>query len=796
MAEARVNVLLDLRSRTAGLDQAIGRVGTLVKSLAGLAAAYASVRTVISGAKDIVGLGAEMNHLAAQTGIAERQLLTLRQAFADNGVEAGRVGQTISRLQSQIVQAARSGGPLADSFRTIGLRAEDLLRLSPAEQFEAVAKGIAGIENPTLRSAAAIEIFGQKGAALMPLFRSDGALADAKASLGALPEILERNAVQFERIDTLLGRSSQKSRQFFAGLGDQLASTFLAPLEALDKRDFTFLGQKIGAYLNLAIQSFQDGTAGAFIALSIEAGFEKGVAAAKRIMGAFLGGDAGYWRIGLAAAMTFGVKVAEVLIDALMQPIIHLSAGFRWLGSWTHAIWIEMGNQLDRALGAVLNAVAAQLERLLNTLSRKANEVLALTGLSYRVSGVSLPRTQMGQVAAPGVASFGSILDEQRRGLLDLGDITKDWLGRNLAEARDIVLDTTTGVEGQVSATERLNALIADQLALRDRQSEAAGPSTAAGGAFPLGEAVARQANFADRSNERFAQFTGRNADGSEFAGDRGDFGVGVIEAAKVALQDYAMQVGTVAQQLYGAIGTIQQSLAGGIAQSIQGLIERTMSWGDALRNIGQTIVGSVIQAFSDMLAQWIVKRMAMFILGRKLDAAEVAASATKNAAIVGIEAGAGAATAVAWTPAALVKSIATFGVAAIIGAALLAAVMGSFASGGYTGAGGKFEPAGIVHRGEFVFPADVVSRHGPGYFHGLLDSLRFERPPRASYAMGGFVGDSGGAGPLGADRAAANRFNIAVFNDPRALREWAETQEGEAVILDVFRRHRHEFLG
>lgn len=57
------------------------------------------------------------------------------------------------------------------------------------------------------------------------------------------------------------------------------------------------------------------------------------------------------------------------------------------------------------------------------------------------------------------------------------------------------------------------------------------------------------------------------------------------------------------------------------------------------------------------------------------------------------------------------------------------------FASGGYTGDGGKYEPAGIVHKGEYVINAAATKRLGLGY----LNSLN-------GYANGGLVG--GGALP------------------------------------------------
>lgn len=58
----------------------------------------------------------------------------------------------------------------------------------------------------------------------------------------------------------------------------------------------------------------------------------------------------------------------------------------------------------------------------------------------------------------------------------------------------------------------------------------------------------------------------------------------------------------------------------------------------------------------------------------------------------------------------------------------------GGFAAGGFTGAGGKYAPAGIVHRGEYVFPQEAVRRLGVDYLRALhLRGLR-------GYADGGLV--------------------------------------------------------
>lgn len=57
------------------------------------------------------------------------------------------------------------------------------------------------------------------------------------------------------------------------------------------------------------------------------------------------------------------------------------------------------------------------------------------------------------------------------------------------------------------------------------------------------------------------------------------------------------------------------------------------------------------------------------------------------------------------------------------------------FSSGGYTGQGGKYEPAGIVHKGEVVFSQDDVRRLGGV---GRVEALRLR-----GYSSGGVVGGS-----------------------------------------------------
>ncbi|ELK0451249.1 phage tail tape measure protein, partial [Escherichia coli] len=79
-------------------------------------------------------------------------------------------------------------------------------------------------------------------------------------------------------------------------------------------------------------------------------------------------------------------------------------------------------------------------------------------------------------------------------------------------------------------------------------------------------------------------------------------------------------------------------------------------------------------------------------------------------------------------------------GASASTGMAIQAAAANfHFATGGFTGTGGKYEPAGIVHRGEFVFTKEATSRIGVGNLYRLM----------RGYAEGGYVGGAGSSAQM-----------------------------------------------
>jgi muramidase (phage lysozyme) len=70
------------------------------------------------------------------------------------------------------------------------------------------------------------------------------------------------------------------------------------------------------------------------------------------------------------------------------------------------------------------------------------------------------------------------------------------------------------------------------------------------------------------------------------------------------------------------------------------------------------------------------------------------------------------------------------------VGTGLLGMLFG-FSEGGYTGDGGKYQPAGVVHRGEYVMSKKATSRIGVGNLEAL------HRDALGGFADGGYVGDA-----------------------------------------------------
>lgn len=820
MADSNVKIRLALEGAsavTAGL-QSIGtaalRIGTLIAGAAGLGALGAA-------ALNTARLGGELSDLAARTGISARALVVLRQAFTDAGVGADAVGSSVNKMQRTIVEAATAGGAASDALNDIGLSARDLVGLAPEDQFQRVAAAISAIQDPAQRSAAAMAIFGKSGGELLPLFADGGAIENAERVLGKMPEVLGRNVPILDSISDAFDRLPNKATQLFAGILDQIAPSVQAILEGLESIDLTRAGQRIGAYLNVAAEEIREGRLGEFVGLTIEAGFETGFAAVREMIDKLMETETA------KAVGNFSVT----LVAGIGKAFIDLQSFFK--GFW-HAIAVYAGMVLATAFTAAVNALAAGLEAAINGALKMLPAGLGGGG-SLKLGRMDSPGEAdfgkafiVGQAIAQNEATFlkGTVqlLVDKYRELFDIKAATTEEDGKQLtaaqrlaalidaqlkkredraranefqgppAPAKDTPADRVANVRVELQRLElglqqRLGEIAAERSRvesswlLTTNQKREERKRLLLDEKKALEDQVLALARLRDGANEndrltidkKLAGLQGRAAgiDG-EVVGlgpDPRSFG----EQFGAMLVDLQSQFLTAAQFMAKAFADAFGAATASISNGIQGLIYGTMTWGQALLNIGQSIVQSLVRSFSDMVAQWIMSHVIM----RGVSTAWAAFQATLRAKDV-VQANA---TEAAKMPAlaanATLASVASYGVAAIIGVAAIAGILaslGAFREGGYTGDGDPNQVAGVVHRGEYVIPADAVDRVGIG----ALEAIANGASPAA-------VQTSAGA-------PAPITMNVGVFDDPRRLSDWARSSEGRTVLMDIYRQHAHEF--
>jgi hypothetical protein len=177
--------------------------------------------------------------------------------------------------------------------------------------------------------------------------------------------------------------------------------------------------------------------------------------------------------------------------------------------------------------------------------------------------------------------------------------------------------------------------------------------------------------------------------------------------------------------------------------QHFNAIVNMATSATTSQQNFAKQLQSYLLQLLQQYVAKFISTKLAEITLFKTAEAAktvDVAANAAAQTAIATTAAATNTATqtasmatiATAAAPAAALTSVATAGGSAWIGFAAIAAVMAAvialttgYDKGGYTGDGNEKDKAGIVHKGEYVFEADLVKGNVSKFdmIRGLLRS-------------------------------------------------------------------------
>lgn len=104
------------------------------------------------------------------------------------------------------------------------------------------------------------------------------------------------------------------------------------------------------------------------------------------------------------------------------------------------------------------------------------------------------------------------------------------------------------------------------------------------------------------------------------------------------------------------------------------------------------------------------------------------------------------------------------------------------FAGGGYTGEGGKYEPKGVVHGGEFVFTKEATNRLGVSNLYALMRG-------GPGYADGGYVGTAPRTGLTGGGIAGGINVSTSVVVQAGGNQSGSDPAAGKALESELKRQ-------
>lgn len=219
--------------------------------------------------------------------------------------------------------------------------------------------------------------------------------------------------------------------------------------------------------------------------------------------------------------------------------------------------------------------------------------------------------------------------------------------------------------------------------------------------------------------------------------------------------KQYLLELGII--EKYAALGVEQKRLAN------EAMLQLDRQYKEASTRLmlssGEEAAGALAGAFRDMMGEQSAAYKAMFAVQQ----AFVIATASLNIADAMSDA-----LAVGVTP---VEKMAALAIVAANAAQIMTAINSvalGFAEGGYTGAGGKYDVAGLVHKGEVVWSQQDVARYG-GWQN--VDAMRRGIMPAAN--------DNGGSGRIELD------INVTVDDDGR-IAAYVSRGMNEAVNASV----------
>lgn len=766
---------------------------SLIGHLRGLAIGYAAIRT-LNFVKDQVDAADALSKLAQKSGITVETLSALAFAGETADVSIDQLGTSAKLFAKSTADLARGGGDAADAFHSLGLSAKDLQNLSPDAAFLKTLKTLGSYEDGLAKAEVAQKIFGKSGTELIPLANQIaeegfGSISEAAAKAGRIisgdagkaaeafndqlktmeaqakgaafsfgKEVVPAISDILTALDTLKGAGDQT---FLQSLGKGAASALKGTV-AIGVAAFKTLGEELGNIATI-------GT-GAFFAIAAAARGD--IAEARQHIANVKDAGVELANIGDLAIKNFNatrdaLDQAEIARNAKSvaartqrentekrrlilanqkevdeitkaraeaeeharegegkilaanlalkdQEVEHaFSHGLTALAAYFAArrqTIVEAGAQEIKALKASRDAIAKQpvatpaqrIERADKVAQKNVDIKVAESKITQQLNDLD---EQRGTLAVSLAATIADAEAKIRAARGDSSAEAKRSLENDVAEYRKALaqLGTLTDAEQQALVS-RFRVTLTLDINAQENQRQV---DQLFGDIDRKRTALEQEVSLGLRSQasaqQELANFeAGRLPTLKALADEMERFGLELdnpaLQAAAAELQIKLAALGKTAAEssrLAAEMGTdIKNSLEGDLSTFLGSTISQVGSLGEAFKSLASSVVASIQQIIAKLLAAKAVEGIAKLLGG-------IGGASLPNIDFGGIN------------------------------SSLAGVPIPGFARGGYTGPGGKHQPAGVVHKDEYVFTKEQTRAIGVRRLAALARNPR----PVASWA-------------------------------------------------------------
>jgi hypothetical protein len=308
-----VRGLKDAEKSLKAFGASIASVGA---KAAGLGAAV--VTPLVGAAKMFADFGSDMLDMSQRTGISVEALSELGFAAEQSGADMESLELSVRKMQKFLADAASGGKGAQDMLRSLGLSIYQIAQLAPDEQFERIADRLSQIQNPTMRAAAAMQVFGKSGTKMLPM------LANGAAGIAELRRTSRELGLSMSTADATAAE----------GFGDRI--------DALGK-----VLNRVVMVVGSALVPVLDDAARWMTAITVQAAQwirdnRELIATGFKVAAAVLAGGVALVALGAAiggigsilGAVAAGLTLMGSIVAAMLSPVVVVTAAVAALGAW------------------------------------------------------------------------------------------------------------------------------------------------------------------------------------------------------------------------------------------------------------------------------------------------------------------------------------------------------------------------------------------------------------------------------------------------------------------------------